>query len=317
MKVYITRRIPEEAISFLKEQGVEVDIHEEETAPDRNTLLMKGQQVDAILCLLSDSIDREFLDHARNLKVVANFAVGYNNIDVNYARQKGIAVTNTPDVLTDATADLTWALILSVTRRIVEADNFVRAGKFEGWGPLMMLGTELSGKTLGIVGAGRIGQAVGKRAVGFSINILYADNSRKGGFEQVTGAQKADLADVFSGSDILTFHCPLKPETRHLINEDTINKVKPGAYIINTSRGPVIDEGVLVKALKEGYLSGAGLDVYENEPELHPGLAELSNVVLLPHIGSATHQTRTDMAMIAARNIVAVLNGERPLTPVN
>lgn len=316
MKVYITRKIPEKAIDHLKQNNILVEVHEEDNAPDRDMLLQKSRNVEGVISLLSDTIDKEFFETAEKLKIVANYAVGYNNIDVEYARSKGVVVTNTPDVLTDATADLTWALILSVARRIVESDKFVRSGKFDGWGPLMFLGGEISGRTLGIVGAGRIGQAVGRRAVGFGMRILYAENERKPDFEKATGANRVDFKELLAESDIVTFHCPLTPETSHLLNKDTFKQIKKGAFVINTSRGPVLDEQALVEALKDGRLGGAGLDVYEHEPKIQPDLKELDNVVLLPHIGSATLKTRTEMGLIAARNIVAVLNGEPPITPV-
>lgn len=316
MKVLITRKIPQPAIDYLVENNMQVEVYEKDEAMPRRVLLEKIAEVDGLVSLLSDDVDRELMYRAGNLKIVANYAVGYNNIDVAYARSKGIAVSNTPDVLTDATADLTWALILSVSKRIVEADRFVREGKFNGWGPLMFLGGDVTGKTIGIVGLGRIGKAVAERAAGFGMKILYVDSKEREAFNKRTGAQRVELRRLFSESDFISFHCPLTPETRHLLNAESVKTLKKGAFLINTSRGPVLDETVLVKALSDGTLAGAGLDVYEFEPDIHEELLKRNNVVLLPHIGSATLSTRTRMGLIASENVVAVLNGNPPVTPV-
>ena len=315
-KVFITQKIPEAGIRILEDAGYNVEIYNERQPLSRYTLLKKIAHADAIIPMLSEIIHKDVIDHAPKLKVIANYAVGYNNIDVNYAHSKNIHVTNTPDVLTEATADLTWALILSVTKRIPESDQFVRQGHFKGWEAMLMLGDDVSGKTLGIIGAGRIGQAVGQRAAGFNMRIQYYSPSRKEEFETKTGACKCELDELLDKSDIISIHCPLTDQTKHLINAENRNKIKKGAFLINTSRGPVVDENALAYALKSGHLGGAGLDVYEFEPEIHPKLINLKNVVLLPHIGSATKETRSAMACIAANNVKAVLSGNKPLNPV-
>ena len=315
-KVLITRKIPEAGIEILKEAGYKVEIHEATSPLSRETFLQKIAEADAVIPMLSEQIDKEVIDRAPKLKVIANYAVGYNNINVDYARSKNIYVTNTPDVLTEATADLTWALILSATKRIPESDQFVRQGYFKGWEPLLMLGDDVTGRTLGIVGAGRIGQAVGSRARGFRMHVLYYSPTEKKQFEHQIGVRRCEFDELLQTADILTFHCPLNEQTRHLLNAENIYKIKKGAYIINTSRGPVIEESALVQALENGHLGGAGLDVYEFEPKIHPKLLTLKNVVLLPHIGSATKETRSAMSRIAAENVKSVLSGKKPLNPV-
>ena len=315
-KVLITRKIPEAGIEILKEAGYKVEIHEATGPLSRETFLQKIEEADAVIPMLSEQIDKEVIDRAPKLKVIANYAVGYNNINVDYARSKNIYVTNTPDVLTEATADLTWALILSATKRIPESDQFVRQGYFKGWEPLLMLGDDVTGRTLGIVGAGRIGQAVGSRARGFRMHVLYYSPTEKKQFEHQIGVRRCEFDELLQTADILTFHCPLNEQTRHLLNAENIYKIKKGAYIINTSRGPVIEESALVQALENGHLGGAGLDVYEFEPKIHPKLLTLKNVVLLPHIGSATKETRSAMSRIAAENVKSVLSGKKPLNPV-
>ncbi|MBN1407864.1 MAG: D-glycerate dehydrogenase [Calditrichaceae bacterium] len=316
LKVLITRKIPEAGREILKEAGFLIEIYNGDRPLSRKTFLQKIASADAVIPMLSEQIDREVIDQAANLKVIANYAVGYNNIDVDYARSKHIYVTNTPDVLTEATADLTWALMLSAAKRIPESDQYVRQGKFKGWEPLLMLGDDVSGKTLGIIGAGRIGQAVGQRAIGFNMNILYHSPSKKKSFEKKTGAQKSGFEELLKTSDFISIHCPLTEKTRHLISSKNIFKIKRGAFLINTSRGAVVEESALVMALANGHLAGAGLDVYEFEPEIHPKLFSLQNVVLLPHIGSATKETRSAMARIAANNVKAVLSGNKPLHSV-
>ena len=315
-KVLITRKIPEAGIEILKEAGYKVEIHEATGPLSRETFLQKIAEADAVIPMLSEQIDKEVIDRAPKLKVIANYAVGYNNINVDYARSKNIYVTNTPDVLTEATADLTWALILSATKRIPESDQFVRQGYFKGWEPLLMLGDDVTGRTLGIVGAGRIGQAVGSRARGFRMHVLYYSPTEKKQFGHQIGVRRCEFDELLQTADILTFHCPLNEQTRHLLNAENIYKIKKGAYIINTSRGPVIEESALVQALENGHLGGAGLDVYEFEPKIHPKLLTLKNVVLLPHIGSATKETRSAMSRIAAENVKSVLSGKKPLNPV-
>ncbi len=316
-KVYVTRRLPQPAIDMLEER-FDVEIYPEDRAIPREVLMEKVKGIDALLPLLTDKVDAEVMDAAgENLKIIANYAVGYDNIDVDAATKRKIAVTNTPGVLTETTADMAWALMFAVARRVVEADKFTRAGKFKGWGPMMFLGGDVYGKTLGVVGVGRIGSAVAKRAKGFNMRVLYTDVVRNEEIEKEVGAKKVELDELLRESDFVTLHVPLMPSTRYLIGERELKLMKKTAYLINTSRGPVVDERALVEALRKGEIAGAGLDVYENEPELSPGLAELDNVVLTPHIASASVETRTRMATLAAENIIAFFEGKRPPTIVN
>jgi len=318
LKVYITRRIPEPGIEMIRKEH-EVEINPYDRVLTREELLQAVKGKDGILCLLTDKIDAEVFDAAGpQLKVVSNYAVGYDNIDVKEATKRGIVVTNTPGVLTETTADLAWALILATARRIVEADKFTRAGKYEGWAPMLFLGQDVYGKTLGIIGMGRIGQAVARRAKGFNMKVLYNDIRRiPEEIEKELNATFVSLDELLEQSDFVSLHTYLSPETYHLINEERLRKMKKTAYLINTSRGPVVDESALVRALKEGWIAGAGLDVYEFEPKLVPGLAECENAVLLPHIASASVETRTKMATMAAENLLAVLAGKMPPNPVN
>lgn len=318
MKVYITRRIPQPGIDMIaKEHEVEINPYDRVLTREELLKVVKGK--DGILSLLTDKIDAEVFDAAGpQLKVVSNYAVGYDNIDVNEATRRRIVVTNTPGVLTETTADLAWALIMAVARRIVEADKFTRAGKYEGWAPMLFLGQDVFGKTLGIIGMGRIGQTVARRAKGFNMKILYNDIKRiPEETERELDATFVSLDELLENSDFVSLHTFLSPETHHLINEDRLKKMKKTAYLINTSRGPVVDESALVKALKEGWIAGAGLDVYEFEPKLVSGLAECENAVILPHIASASVETRTKMATMAAENLLAVLANKRPPNPVN
>ena len=268
-------------------------------------------QATGLLCLLTDRIDAQLLDQAPRLRIVANAAVGFNNIDIAACHERGIVVTNTPDVLTEATADLTWALILCTVRRVPQAERSLRAGEFRGWGMWDYLGGDLQGATLGILGMGRIGQAVGRRAVPFGVRVQYASRSPVG-----VPYERVDWDTLLTTSDVLSLHAPFTPETHHLLDRSALARMKPGSYLINTARGALVDEAALVDALRQGPLAGAGLDVYEHEPEVTPGLVELSNVVLLPHIGSATPATRNAMALLASRNVHAVLSGRLPSTPV-
>jgi glyoxylate reductase len=281
----------------------------------RDKLLEALPGAEALVCLLTDPIDAELLEVGRSLKVVGNCAVGVNNIDLAAAAARGIPVCHTPGVLTEATADLTWGLLLAVARRIVEADRWVREGRFHGWQPGMLLGTELYGKQLGILGFGRIGQAVARRAVGFGMKVSYWSRSSAADSTS-TPAVRADLDELLTDSDVVSVHLPLTPETRRLLDAKRLASMKPGAILINTARGPIIDESGLVDVLRNGPLSGAGLDVFENEPEVHPGLLELDNVVLAPHIGSATLFTRSLMVESVCRDVVRVLNGVPPLNRV-
>lgn len=315
--VYVTRELPRPAIDLLVEACRSVEVNPEDRVLTRAELLAAVRGRDAVLCLLTDTVDAPVLDAARGCKIFANYAVGFNNIDVPAATARRIAVTNTPGVLTDATADLTWALLFAVARRIVEGDRYTRAGRFKGWSPMLFLGGDISGRTLGIVGAGRIGTAVALRSRGFRMRVLYFDKAQNEALEQAVGAERADLDTLLRESDFVSLHVSLDASTRHLIGARELALMKPTAYLINTSRGPVVDEAALVEALRERRIAGAGLDVFENEPELAPGLAELDNVVIPPHLGSATIGTRTRMALLAANNILAMLRGERPPNIVN
>jgi len=314
-KLFITRYIPEPAIKRL-EEVFEVEIFPENRAITHEELKEKVKDIDALICLLTDNIDHEIIEAASNLKCISVYAVGYNNIDVETATKHGIVICNTPGVLTETTADLAWALIMSCARRIVEADCFVREGKFQGWEPMLMLGNDIFGKTLGIIGMGRIGRAVANRALGFDMKVIYYDpqvdpESLPSDYVSV------DLTTLCQNSDFISIHTPLTPETRHLIGEKEFNLMKPTAILINTARGPIIDEQTLISALKEHKIAGAGLDVYENEPVIPEELIKLSNVILLPHIGSASYETRTKMALLAAENAIAVIEGKNPPARVN
>jgi glyoxylate reductase len=272
---------------------------------------------DALLCLLTERVDRALLESAPRLRVVACATVGYEHVDVQACRERGVVVTNTPDVLTEATAALTWALILATVRRLPQAERSLRAGEFSGWGFWDYLGGDLHGATLGIYGMGRIGRTVARGAAAFGMRVRYHSRTRiPTGDEHALGAEWVDLDTLLETSDVLSLHAPLTPETRHILDRDALRRMKPGSYLINTARGALVDEAALAEALRSGPLMGAGLDVYEHEPLVTPALLEFDNVVLLPHIGSATHDTRTGMAMLAARNVYAVMSGQPPLTPV-
>jgi len=316
-KVFVTRNIPSPGIDLLKKHISRVDIFPYERPITKRELLEVIENYNGLLCLLTDTVDADVLKKGKNLKIVSNYAVGYNNIDIETATKLNILVTNTPGILTDATADLTWALILGTARRIREADTFTRENKFNGWSPTLFLGLPVANKTLGIIGAGKIGTAVGIRACGFSMKIFYTSNHTNSTLENKTNAKKVPLNTLLKKSDIISLHVPLTTQTVHMIGDKEFAIMKDSAIIINTSRGPVIDEKALVKALKSGKIAGAGLDVYENEPVVEKELIELPNTLLLPHIGSATGETREKMATIAAENIIAALSGKRPKYVVN
>jgi glyoxylate reductase len=272
---------------------------------------------EALLCLLTDRVDAALLESAPRLRIVANAVVGHEHVDREACRARGITVTNTPDVLTDATADLAFALILSAVRGLPAAERSLRAGDFHGWGFWDYLGGDLRGRTLGIYGMGRIGQAVARRAAPFGMHVIYHSRTRLASDLEVgLGVEWVDFDGLIARSDVLSLHAPLTPETRHAIDAESLRRMRPGAFLVNTARGALVDEAALVDALRDGRLAGAGLDVYECEPQIHPGLLDLPNVTLLPHIGSATRETRTRMAVLAARNVHAVLTGGPPLTPV-
>jgi len=314
-RIYLTRKIPEEGIKLL--EGHELEIYEGDTPPPKKEIMKKVKDKEGLLCLLTDPIDKEVLDSAPCLKVISTYAVGYDNIDIKEATKRKIVVANTPGVLTETVADFTWALILSIARRIVEGDKIVRQKKFKGWGPLVLVGSDVYGKTLGIIGAGRIGQAVARRAKGFDMDILYFSRKRKKEFERECNAKFVDIETLLKQSDFVSLHTPLTSETYHLIGEKELKMMKKTSYLINTARGKCIDEKALVKALINKEIAGAALDVYENEPSITPKLTELENVVLAPHAASASIQTRTKMAIIAAENMLAGLEGKMPKYCVN
>lgn len=315
--VFVTRPIPQPGIDILTDHCSRVDINADDRVLTKEELLREVKGRDGVLCLLTDTIDEEVLNTAQGVGIFANHAVGFNNININAATRLGIMVTNTPGVLTDATADLTWALILATARRIAESDRFTRDGKYKGWGPMLMLGNAVSGTTLGIVGAGRIGTAVAMRSVGFNMRILYTDTVPNETMEKALRGDRVTLEELLGQSDFVTLHVPLLPETTHLIGSRELELMKKTAFLINTCRGPVVNEKALVNALRSETIAGAALDVYENEPELEPGLTEQKNIVLVPHIGSATVTARTKMAVIAAENLIAGLKGDRPPNLVN
>lgn len=314
--VAVTRKIPQAGLDIL-EGHCDIRLHDSSIPPTRDELFELLEGADAALTLLSDSIDSELLASFSDLQIVANMAVGYDNIDVDAATEQGIWLSNTPDVLTESTADLTLALILAVCRRVVESDHFMRAGEYQHWDPLLLRGMELHGKTIGIVGFGRIGQAVAHRASAFGMNILYTSRSRHDSQAEELKATYVPLKELLIQSDVVSLHTAYTSEQHHLIAADQISMMKKTAYLINTARGPLVNETDLISALQREEIAGAGLDVYEFEPEFKAGFAELTNVVMLPHIGSATFETRDAMASLAARNIIEVLSGRSPVTPIN
>jgi len=316
VKVFITRNIPPIGIDLLKPH-FEVELHASSETLPGEALKRKLKDADAVLCLLTDAITPAVMDAAPKLKVISNHAVGVDNVDVAYATRRGIAVTNTPGVLTDATADFTWTLLLALARNVAAGDAVVRNGRFHGWDPLFLLGADLAGKTLGIVGAGRIGTAVAERSAGWKMKILYFDRAPNPHLENTFHARRVSFPVLLKEADFVTIHLPLSAETTHLLGEPEFALMKPTAYLVNTARGAIIDEAALVRALREGKIAGAALDVYEREPALAEGLAERNNVLLAPHIASATVATRNKMAEIAARNIIHVLHGETPVSIVN
>ena len=315
MKVFITRQIPEAGIKLLQDKGYEVSVYQGDEMIPRAELLESVKGCDAILPLLTDKMDAEVFEAAGpQLKAVANYAVGFDNINLEDAKKHNVFATNTPDVLTETVAEHAFGLILSIAQRITEGDRFTRAGKYHGWKPMLMLGNDVSHKTLGVLGLGRIGSRVAHHgAKGFDMNVIYYDVKRNEAFEKEYGAEFiADPEELLKRADFISVHVPLLPTTKHLINAERLKMMKPTAYLVNTSRGPVIDETALVDALKNKVIRGAGLDVFENEPQLAPGLAELENVILTPHAASATEETRAKMSEVAALNIIDALEGVRP-----
>lgn len=311
-KVLITRKILAEAMDYLKEY-VDYETAAQDRNPTKLEIIEKIADKEGLLSWLVDSIDKEVIDSAQSLKIIANCAVGYDNIDIQEAKKRGILVTNTPGVLTETTADLTWALIFAVSRRIPEADRFTREKKFRGWELELFLGKEISGKCLGIIGMGRIGKAVALRAQAFRMKIIYSDPQRLAPEEEKKyKATYVLLNELLSSANIITIHASLTPQSFHLISREKLKLIKKDAILINVARGPIVDEKALAEALEKKQIWGAGLDVYEREPEIEERLLSLNNVILLPHIGSASYETRLKMAMMAARNLVQGLRGERP-----
>ncbi len=315
--VVVTRRLPAPGITPLVEAGLDVDHHDDDEPMPRAELLRRVGGCDGLLAMLTDRIDDELFDAAPRLTVVANLAVGYDNVDVAAAERRGVVVTNTPDVLTEATADLTWALLLAAARRVGEGERLVRAGRWRGWRPTELLGHAVAGRTLGIVGMGAIGTAVARRATGFDMRITYASRRSVPAVEAGLGAVHLPLPDLLAGADVVSLHVPLTAETHHLLDAAALALMRPHAILVNTARGPVVDEAALAGALAAGSIAAAGLDVYEREPEVTGALLASDRVVLLPHLGSATVEARGAMVELAAANLVAVLGGRTPLTPVS
>ncbi len=316
MKVFITGNIPDCAEELLKKKKFSVSQYSKDKPIPKKELIKNINGVDGVISLLTDKIDKEIIDKMNDCRIIANYAVGFNNIDVEYAKKKNIIVTNTPDVLTDSTADLAITLALACARKVIEGDKFIHENKFTGWKPRLMLGIELKNKTFGILGAGRIGTATALRAYAFGTKIIYYSRSKNEQLEKKTGARKVSLNYLIKNSDFLSLHVPLNKETRYLLNKEKLKLLKKDAILINTARGEIVDEKALIEILKNKKIFAAGFDVYENEPNINPELLKLSNVVLLPHVGSATEDSRNNMALLAAKNIIAVLSNKKPLTPV-
>jgi len=316
VKVYITQKLSSIAETLLKANKINYEVFPKDRPITKKELIKNAKDADAVISLLTDKIDKEVIDSLSNCKVIANFAVGYNNIDVQYANSKNIIVTNTPDTLTDSTADLAITLILACARRLFESEKFLRAGKYKTWKPELLLGYELKNKTLGIIGAGRIGQATAKRAASFGMEILYFNKSKKEKFEEELKAKKVSLNQLMKLSDFISVHLPLNLKTFHILNDKNLKLVKKNSIIVNTSRGEIIDEKALLNLLKKNKNYIAGLDVFENEPFINKKLLKYKNVVILPHIGSATIEARTAMAKLATENVISVLKFKKPLNPV-
>jgi glyoxylate reductase len=316
-KILIPNVLPAEARSLIP-PDIEVDYSDADQPLSKADLIRRLQGANGLICHIITSVDDEVLQAAPSLKVVSNVAVGFNNIDVPAARRRGVVVTNTPDVLTETTADFAWTLLMAAARRVVEADQYARSDQWKVWKWDLLWGADIHGKTLGVVGFGRIGRAVARRGRGFGMRVLYCDTVRAdAAVERDLNATATDLDTLLRESDFVSMHTLLTPETRHLINERTLRLMKRTAVLVNAARGPVVDEAALVRALSEGWIAGAGLDVFEEEPQIHPGLRPLRNVTLAPHIASASHETRVAMATLAVRNCLAVLDGQPPLTPVS
>jgi len=316
MKIFVTRKIPEPGLAVLKKEFT-LEVNPEDRVLSKEEIIKGIKGKDGLLCLLTDPIDKEVIDAEPGLKMIASYAVGYDNIDIAAATKRRIPVSNTPGVLTETTAELAWALLFTVARRIVEGDTFTREGKFTGWAPMLLLGQDVSHKTLGVIGTGRIGTAFALKSQGFHMNVLYADEQRNEPLEQQLGATKVPLQKLLKESDFISIHVPLTKDTFHLIDEKELRMMKKTAILINTARGPIINEKALVKALSEQWIFGAGLDVYEKEPALSPEFKQLKNVILQPHTGSGTIETRTKMALMAAENLRIGLQGGIPPNCIN
>jgi glyoxylate reductase len=319
-KVYITRRIPEIGVDMLKEKGYSVDINTKDRPLTKRELVkaLKRDSYDAVLSLLTDQIDGEVMDASPSTKIFANLAIGFNNFNIEDAKKRGVFLTNTPGGGAEKVVEHTWAFILALSCRLVEGDAYMRKGKYKGWDPMLLPGTDLAGKTLGIIGTGKIGAGVAHRAAnGFMMKVAYYDIRRNEDLEKNYGAVfYPTVEDVLRVADVVSLHVPLMPQTHHLMNAERFSLMKKTAFLVNTSRGPVIDEKALVQALKTGTIAGAAIDVYEEEPKMAPGLAKLPNVVLTPHIASASVESRNDMATKAAKNILGVLEDGKPVDPV-
>jgi glyoxylate reductase len=315
-KIFITGKIPYPAIKLLQDQKYNVSVYNKVKAITAKELMKYVLDADAVISLLTEKFDSLIIDEMKKCKIIANYAVGFNNIDVAYAKKKNIIVTNTPDVLTDSTADLTMTLILVCARRIIEAEKFIHAGKYKGWKPELLLGIELKDKTLGILGCGRIGTAVAERAKAFGMRIIYFSKRKNEYVEDKTGARKVPLSILLKTSDIISVHLPLSEKTHHFLNKERLSLMKESAILINTARGEIVDEMDMIKLLKQKRIFCAGMDVFENEPDINPDLLKLGNVIVVPHVGSATLEARTNMALLAARNVINVLSGKDPLTPI-
>jgi glyoxylate reductase len=309
--------IPQNGVDILNKKGYEVKMYNKKQPISQGELIRNAQKADAIITMLTDKIDDHIISRLPNLKIISNFAVGYNNIDIESASKHNIMVSNTPGVLTEATADTAFALLISAGRRIVESDKFMRNGKFKGWDPMLLLGTEMHGKTVGIIGAGRIGTAFAKRCLGFGMKIIYFSKSKNRAFEDTLNAKKVTLDKLLKVSDFISIHLPLNQNTFHLLGKEELSKIKPTAVLVNTARGEIVDEKELIKLLKSKRIFAAGFDVYEGEPNVNKELFKLNNVVVLPHIGSATLETRSKIAEMASLNVINAFVKKRPIHFVN
>lgn len=316
MKVYINRKLPLIAEQLLKKNKISYEVFQHDRPITKKELIKAAADCDAVISLLTDKIDREVIDSLPNCKIIANYAVGYNNIDAAYAKSKRIIVTNTPDVLTQSTADLTLALILACARRFGESQSYLLEGRYTTWKPMTLLGMELQNKTAGIIGGGRIGTETAKRLKAFGVKIIYFDRTRKAILEKLAGAKKVSLNNLLKKSDIVSVHLPLTSETHHLLDYEKLSMLKSTAILVNTARGEIIEEAGLIRILKEKKIFAAGLDVFEGEPNLNRNLLKFPNLLVLPHIGSATVEARSGMAELAARNVIDVLRGKKPISPV-